>query len=775
MLNPFKKLFGWRTEKSDEFESDIPVQPAPARTAAYSSAVRVDVLPKPARPAPQQGQVQSMDATISLPLRSVIGRLPPELMSRVRLMDVGEAEVFVPTQKVLNQLGGGAVRISYGELRQASPPGTFSPENDRDRTLIDLPLHEILARVNPALLARRSAQRHVEVPPEIVGPFGGQMRVTISPRNGAPTQPSQTGSDTSFRRNQMQPRPPGDTAFYRNQAPPPQQQAPEPPVYSPIAQNDPRSVQPLPPMDQPIFRRNNAPAAPPAPAGYTPIQPGPTMTPRPAAVPPMHAYNRVNPPQPPARPPSIPIPDQPVFGRVQPPQPSQPVPPQPDALPDEPIFKRAPISPSTPAPTAPPVYSPIAPEPPAGQEPLSYPEPQAIPAPALRDYNSPPLSAPAPVALPTPPPEPEPIRFNPSFSPPPPPPVQQAAPAFAFAPAPAPAPAPVPMPAPAPAAPAAPSAARESIFLTIALGELAQTWPDQIRQEIVALNLISASVALPQGVIENAIKQGRVIFPWKMIRSWVKPPVSPAHQSAHDALLLEIPLKVVTPVFLASLRGVRTQKKVSVDANIPNLFNGTGLAEASAPAPAPVAPPRPPAPPAYAPAPAAYAPVATPRPGPVATPAPQPAPDTNYYVRADGTNPEDEPPPVVKKGPSPGTSFLQRYATPNEIVSKAAALNGVGGALIALPDGLLVASKIPSDFNADTLAAFLPQIFARVSQTTRELRMGELNNLNFTVGLIPWKIFRVGAIYFAAFGVAGQGLPTAQLAGIAAELDRKAK
>ena len=51
--------------------------------------------------------------------------------------------------------------------------------------------------------------------------------------------------------------------------------------------------------------------------------------------------------------------------------------------------------------------------------------------------------------------------------------------------------------------------------------------------------------------------------------------------------------------------------------------------------------------------------------------------------------------------------------------------------------------------------------------------MGELNNLHFTVGNVPWKIFRVNAIFFAAFGRAGQPLPTAQLAALAGELDRK--
>ena len=128
-----------------------------------------------------------------------------------------------------------------------------------------------------------------------------------------------------------------------------------------------------------------------------------------------------------------------------------------------------------------------------------------------------------------------------------------------------------------------------------------------------------------------------------------------------------------------------------------------------------------------------------------------------------------------KRIPSPGTKFVAKYATPNEVVSRAAALDGVAGALIALPDGLMVASRLSPDLNGDTLAAFLPQIFGKVSQCTKELRMGELNNLNFTVGNVPWKIFRVNAIFFAAFGRAGEPLPTAQLAALAAELDHKPK
>jgi predicted regulator of Ras-like GTPase activity (Roadblock/LC7/MglB family) len=92
---------------------------------------------------------------------------------------------------------------------------------------------------------------------------------------------------------------------------------------------------------------------------------------------------------------------------------------------------------------------------------------------------------------------------------------------------------------------------------------------------------------------------------------------------------------------------------------------------------------------------------------------------------------------------------------------------------VALADGLRVASQVPETLSADTVAAFLPQIFERVNQSTRELRMGALNNVSFTVGNVPWKIFRVNSVYFAAFGRSGEGLPTAQLAQLAIELDRK--
>jgi predicted regulator of Ras-like GTPase activity (Roadblock/LC7/MglB family) len=147
--------------------------------------------------------------------------------------------------------------------------------------------------------------------------------------------------------------------------------------------------------------------------------------------------------------------------------------------------------------------------------------------------------------------------------------------------------------------------------------------------------------------------------------------------------------------------------------------------------------------------------------------------DTNFYVRGEKGEAPQADEAALRRGENPQADFLSWQAHPKEVVLRAAQLPGVAGAVVALPDGLRVASQVPADLNADMLAAFLPQIFERVNQSTRELRMGALNNVSFTVGNVPWKIFRVNSVYFAAFGRAGEGLPSAELAKLAAEIDRK--
>jgi predicted regulator of Ras-like GTPase activity (Roadblock/LC7/MglB family) len=319
--------------------------------------------------------------------------------------------------------------------------------------------------------------------------------------------------------------------------------------------------------------------------------------------------------------------------------------------------------------------------------------------------------------------------------------------------------APIPSPAPQiPVDPVKPEA------ISAPLAALSENWPEGLRLEIRQSNLEYAQVLLPANLIEPALKRGRVTFTWRNLRPLIKP--TPPSASVHDDIELELPLNIIAPLFFARQKTApRSQAMKRPPAEIPNLF--FGFPQPETPQPKPFSQPE-------TPQPKPLARMPEPQPiRPVSKPVDAKLSDTNYYIWSDTAEAPRVDETEYKRPQRPATDFSSRYTTPNEIVARAMALPGVVGALVALPDGLKVASQIPSDFNADTLAAFLPQIFDRVSQSTRELRMGALNNFNFTVGNVPWKIFRVNAVYFAAFGRAGEALPTVQLAALAAELDRK--
>ncbi len=575
-LRKFPKMFGflknlWRkpadapADTSDNSEAPVAVLP-PSPVAAQPVPVARPVRPvrpvarqqsysQPAQPVAQPQASRGIEIT----LQPVLDALPLELEPLVLNKDSGEDTITIPLDRVLSQLNRGAVKISFGELRRAAPQ-YFSENADRDKTLVQLPLSEILARLNPTLITRRRTQRQVEVPEEISSPFDQENQSAI-------------------------------------------------------------------------------------------FAVGPAK-PEPAPVRPPHA------------------------------RPSAPI--QPAAIPSRGTLRSAP--------TPPPAFA----------------DPFPIPSS---------VSATRPVRdLPAAPQPPAPVPPAPAFSP---------VPSFS--------------PAPAPKYAATPSNSSEPLWVN--LTALAETWPEVIRRDVIQLNLVDAKVGLPCEAVEQSLKQGRIAFSWKTVRSWIRGPGA-ASVSAHDGTIIELPLKIVAPLFLARKNESADQKtKVNIDAEIPNLFFGFPQPDAPTTSSA------------------------------IAKPV-----DTNYYVWDDTSDVARVDEGEFKRpAPTPGTRFINRCATPNEVVSRAAAMEGVAGALIALPDGLMVASQLSPDLNGDTLAAFLPQIFSKVTQCTKELRMGELNNLHFTVGNVPWKIFRVNAIFFAAFGHAGKPMPTGQLASLAGELDHRAK
>jgi predicted regulator of Ras-like GTPase activity (Roadblock/LC7/MglB family) len=355
----------------------------------------------------------------------------------------------------------------------------------------------------------------------------------------------------------------------------------------------------------------------------------------------------------------------------------------------------------------------------------------------------------------------------------------------------------------------------------VSLKLICEGWPEMVRAEIAELNLSDASIALPLEKLNEALQKGKIIFAWKQICQWMQPPVD--SQSGAQDTLVELPLKLIAPLFMAKHRP-KNQKKVLVG-EIPDLFAGQSTAKAPEPqaietaaqptptviaAPAPTAPkisvaaPAPAAPIAmkFPTAPVVHAPVASapvirapappstiattpvvpvaapivPKPAP--TPLPTPAPTIPPISPKPVVQPVEaklEVAPEVKPNPL-GEIFGQPAKhdwSPKEIVKSLAALSGITGAFVAMQDGLLVAAELPSDLKADTVAAFLPQIFGRMNQYTKELELGKLSSLTFVVENISWQIIKSGTVYLVALGKSGESLPGSKLNTIAAELGKK--
>jgi predicted regulator of Ras-like GTPase activity (Roadblock/LC7/MglB family) len=111
--------------------------------------------------------------------------------------------------------------------------------------------------------------------------------------------------------------------------------------------------------------------------------------------------------------------------------------------------------------------------------------------------------------------------------------------------------------------------------------------------------------------------------------------------------------------------------------------------------------------------------------------------------------------------------------TPQEICRRICALEGVAGSALAMNDGLVVAAHLPPPMNPDTVAAFLPQIFARVGQSAGEMQLGPLTGIVLAVGQARCAIYKTGRLYLAVLGRPGAILPEPILGRIAAELAKR--
>jgi predicted regulator of Ras-like GTPase activity (Roadblock/LC7/MglB family) len=117
--------------------------------------------------------------TICLPLAPITARFPAELNGALIAQPSGKATVTLPLNLLVQQLATGVVRLPLGYLRQSSSEPCFAATQQFDAMPVSLPLEEVLARLSPAQLPRRSRQA-ISVPDSVTAPFGGRNTASIA-------------------------------------------------------------------------------------------------------------------------------------------------------------------------------------------------------------------------------------------------------------------------------------------------------------------------------------------------------------------------------------------------------------------------------------------------------------------------------------------------------------------------------------------------------------------------------------------------------------------
>jgi predicted regulator of Ras-like GTPase activity (Roadblock/LC7/MglB family) len=697
---------------------------APVKQAARSTAT--------ARPAPKHAPCDvEAGERLAVPFKALLKVIPEELHGKKNASDNATGKFFISRQTVLEQIGNGSVRVKFGEIRRSAPQGLLTLSNTEDERIIDLPLGQLLPQLKPAELTRRAQQR-VDVPTDIANLFGSTgegfsgVRVITNERAG--------------------------TTHYRKPAPgaPVPEEAPAPAPEAPA-----RKVPSIAAARTAVRQNRTAAAA----AGAHPETSAPIKIAAPAGLAAAMASPAPAPVQVHAPPPPLEVPSLDASSKVLSVTLTDLAVNWPESIrreihssslvnavcqiPASELSKslkqgkvelpwkriRSWLKPTVSAPSAfgetilqlpLEILAPIF----LGQKPV-VPQKKAEVAADIPDIfsrTSPISSAPAPAAPP------------PTYS----------APIVA-----------VPPPsAPAPAAPAlVPAQAHTELRqaassntefraktgpVPVSLSLLASNWPPNLVKEIDTQFLAQGKLEIPVDALEPGMRTGKVDFSWKQLCSWLQPEAPDSLIAAHADTRIELPLSIIAPLYLQ--RRPQTPKRAGITMDVPDLFQAGGPVPAAAP---PEEEKR------------------TPLGSLIAAP---PAEPGNTEIR--------------RRVQDLADLFGQpdkRNWTPNEIVQNTSALHGVAGALIALQDGLLVASCMPPEWRTETIAAFLPQIFGRMHQYTKELKMGELHSVTFTVDKGSVQIYAAGIIYFCVLSKAETLLPFYELNLIAKELSRHTK
>ncbi|MBI4657669.1 MAG: roadblock/LC7 domain-containing protein [Verrucomicrobia bacterium] len=302
--------------------------------------------------------------------------------------------------------------------------------------------------------------------------------------------------------------------------------------------------------------------------------------------------------------------------------------------------------------------------------------------------------------------------------------------------------------------------------LAIPLAMIAGSWPEAARRELVPADLSEAVLLLPMDELERTLKRGKALFEWNHLRSCIRPPLRSQRSTAGE-FTVELPLDVVAPQFLARRKPAQQRKLgLVVSEAIPHLFGSRPASrepEMDAALPNRLS---------------ENSTLGDSRGDEAHFPKseirnPKSEIDKDLHSQTGSRTPEGSSAPDAHLGHLFGEPSKRRW-TVAEIVQRTARLRGVGGALLATLDGLLIAAELPPEQAAETLAAFVPHMFVRMAQYSKELQFGEPRHLTVYLEETPLQIHKAGCVYLTLLGRVGEPLPTAQLSAIAAALPRPA-
>src|SRR5262245_21538357 len=154
LLNLLRKALDTATDSTAAPASEPTADDVPTSSPNLDSTLPAATVSK------KLGQHNGNGKSVEVYLHKVLAGLPLDLQPRIRRRNIGEQTICVPVEKILAQLSQGAVKISFGELRQAAP-GVFTDEEDQDWVMVELPLADILTQVDVASIRRHRIQRRV--------------------------------------------------------------------------------------------------------------------------------------------------------------------------------------------------------------------------------------------------------------------------------------------------------------------------------------------------------------------------------------------------------------------------------------------------------------------------------------------------------------------------------------------------------------------------------------------------------------------------------------